>query len=237
LLVVVGIVAFFEQNLGAGTRQPLVAPSAVAIGLLIVVGPLLWRLARERDDERRERSRSEERADLAARVHDSVLQTLALIQREADDPRRIATLARRQERELRGWLYPDGTRVDGESLSSALETAATEIEELHGVRVELVRIGDRPLDERLRALVLAAREAMANAARHSGVDEVAVFAEVGDEAVSVFVRDRGGGFDPDGVPADRRGIAESIRGRMERVGGTATVTAAPGEGAEVELRV
>jgi signal transduction histidine kinase len=236
VLVAVGVVAFFERNRGHGERQPLVAPSADAIGLLIVVGPMLWRLARERDDERRERIRSEERADLAARVHDSVLQTLALIQREAGDPRRIATLARRQERELRGWLYPDATRVDGESLSSALEAAAAEIEELHGVRVELVRIGDRPLDERLRALVLAAREAMGNAARHSGVDEVAVFAEVGDDGVSVFVRDRGGGFDPGSVPGDRRGIAESIRARMERVGGSATVTAAPGEGAEVELR-
>jgi signal transduction histidine kinase len=198
---------------------------------------MLWRLARERDEERAERIRSEERADLAARVHDSVLQTLALIQREADDPRRIATLARRQERELRGWLYPDSARVDGESLSAALEAAATEIEELHGVRVELVRIGDRPLDERLRVLVLAAREAMANAARHSGVDEVAVFAEAGEDGVSVFVRDRGGGFDPAAVPADRRGIADSIRGRMDRIGGSATVTAAPGEGAEVELKL
>jgi signal transduction histidine kinase len=237
LLVLAAIVAFFERNLGDGDRQPIVAPSAVAIGLLIVVGPMLWRLARERDEERAERIRSEERADLAARVHDSVLQTLALIQREVDDPRRIATLARRQERELRGWLYPDSARVDGESLSAALEAAATEIEELHGVRVELVRIGDRPLDERLRVLVLAAREAMANAARHSGVDEVAVFAEAGEDGVSVFVRDRGSGFDPAAVPADRRGIADSIRGRMERIGGSATVTAAPGEGAEVELRL
>jgi signal transduction histidine kinase len=174
---------------------------------------------------------------MASRVHDSVLQTLALIQREADDPKRIAALARRQERELRGWLYPDAGRVEGESLAAALEAAAGEIEELHGVRVELVRIGDRQLDDRLRALVLAAREAMGNAARHAGVDEVAVFVEAGDGEVAVFVRDRGAGFDPASVPADRQGIAESIRGRMERVGGTATVTAAPGEGVEVELRL
>jgi signal transduction histidine kinase len=236
IVVVGGVVAFFDQNLGNGTSQPLVAPSAVAIGLLMVVGPLLWRLARERDEERAERIRTEERAEMASRVHDSVLQTLALIQRE-DDPRRVAALARRQERELRGWLYPDGARVSGASLSAALEAAAGEIEELHGVRVELVRIGDAELDERLDALVLAAREAMANAARHAGVDEVAVFAEAGDEQVSVFVRDRGAGFDPAGVPDDRRGIAESIRGRMERVGGEAIVTSAPGEGVEIELRL
>jgi signal transduction histidine kinase len=236
VVVIGGLIAFFDRNVGEGARQPLVEPSAVAIGLLMVVGPLLWRLARERDEERGERIRTEERAEMASRVHDSVLQTLALIQREADDPKRIAALARRQERELRGWLYPDATRIDGESLSAALEAAASEIEELHGVRVELVRIGDRPLDDRLRALVLAAREAMGNAARHAGVDEVAVFAEAGDGQVTVFVRDRGSGFDPAAVSPDRQGIAESIRGRMERVGGSATVTAAPGEGVEVELR-
>jgi signal transduction histidine kinase len=234
-LVVAAVIVFVDQNSGGGD-QPFPAPGGVMIGLMLVVGPWLWRLARERDAERAERIRTEERAEMASRVHDSVLQTLALIQRE-DDPRRIATLARRQERELRGWLYPDAARVEGESLSAALETAATEIEELHGVRVELVRTGDRPLDDRLRALVLAAREAMGNAARHSGVDEVAVFADAGDGEVSVFVRDRGAGFDPDAVAPDRQGIAESIRGRMERIGGSATVTAAPGEGVEVELRV
>jgi signal transduction histidine kinase len=237
VLAIAGVAIFVGQNGAGGGGSPLLAPGAVALGLLIVVGPWLWRLARERDDERDQRVRSEERAELAARVHDSVLQTLALIQREAGDPRRVASLARRQERELRAWLYPDGTRVEGESLSSALEAAATEIEELHGVRVELVRSGDCPLDDRVDALVLAAREAMANAARHSGTDEVSVFAEASDGDVVVYVRDRGAGFDPAAVPADRRGLAQSIRGRLERAGGTATVTAAPGEGAEIELRV
>ncbi len=235
-LVVAAVVGFLRQNSGA-SDQPFVAPGAVMVGLLLVVGPWLWRLARERDAERAGRIRTEERAELASRVHDSVLQTLALIQREAADSKRVAALARRQERELRGLLYPDARRVDGESLAAALEAAAGEIEELHGVRVELVRIGDRPLDERLQALVLAAREAMANAARHAGVDEVAVFAEVGEGEVTVFVRDRGAGFDPAGIPADRQGISESIRGRMARAGGSATVTAAPGEGVEVELRM
>jgi signal transduction histidine kinase len=236
VLAAAALVVFVQQN-GGGGNQSFLAPGAVMIGLLLVIGPWLWRLVRERDAEHAERIRTEERAEMASRVHDSVLQTLALIQREADDPKRIAALARRQERELRGWLYPDAGRVEGESLAAALEAAADEIEELHGVRVELVRIGDRPLDERLRALVLAAREAMGNAARHAGVDEVAVFVEAGDGEVSVYVRDRGAGFDPASVPADRQGIAESIRGRMERVGGTATVTAAPGEGVEVELRL
>jgi signal transduction histidine kinase len=234
-LIVSAAITFFAQNTGSA-GQPFTTPGAVMVGLVLVVGPWLWRLARERDAERAQRIRSEERAEMASRVHDSVLQTLALIQRE-DDPRRIATLARRQERELRGWLYPDAGRIDGESLSSALEAAAEEVEELHGVRVELVRTGDRPLDDRLRALVLAAREAMANAARHSGADEVAVFVDAGNGEVSVFVRDRGAGFDPGAIPADRQGIAESIRGRMERVGGSAMVIAAPGEGVEVELRV
>jgi signal transduction histidine kinase len=237
LLVVGGVVLFVDQNTGSG-RQPVLAPGAVTVGVLAVLGPWLWRLARERDAERARRIRTEERAELAARVHDSVLQTLALIQREAGDARAVATLARRQERELRAWLYPDTGKLAGaETLSAAIEDAAAEVEELHGARVELVRTGDAPLDDRLRALVLAAREAMANAAKHSGVDEVAVFVDVEDGGVSVFVRDRGAGFVPEAVPGDRRGIAESIRARMQRAGGEAVVTAAPGEGVEVELRI
>lgn len=237
LLVVGGVVLFVEQNTGGG-RQAVLAPGAVSVGVLAVLGPWLWRLARERDAERARRIRIEERADLAARVHDSVLQTLALIQREATDARAVATLARRQERELRGWLYPDAGRLEGdETLAAAIETAAAEVEELHGVRVELVRTGDCPLDDRLRALALAAREAMANAAKHAGVEEVSVYVDVEYAGVSVFVRDRGSGFAPETVPADRQGIAESIRGRMERAGGEAVVTTAPGEGTEIELRI
>jgi len=164
---------------------------------------------------------------MAARVHDSVLQTLTLIQKDPDDARR---LARRQERELRAWLYP--STATG-TLADAVDAAAAEIEELHGVRVEVVHTGDAVLDERTQALVLAAREAMANAARHSGADEVSVFVEPN----AVYVRDRGSGFDPDAVAADRRGLAESIRGRMERVGGTANIVSTPGEGTEVELHL
>jgi len=218
-LIVVGIIVFISHN-SRGSATTLLAPGAVGVALVAIAGPWAWRTASDR-------ARAEERADMAARVHDSVLQTLTLIQKQPEDARR---LARRQERELRSWLYPtaaSGTLVD------AVERAAAEIEELHGVRVDVVHTGDAPLDERTDALVLAAREAMANAARHAGADEISVFVE----PTAVYVRDRGAGFDPDAVAADRRGLAESIRGRMERVGGTAKVTSAPGEGTDVELQL
>jgi len=218
-----------------GGGGPLLTPAAFAGGLLLVVGPWLWRSAQERDAERTRRIRSEERAEVAARVHDSVLQTLALVQREADDPKRVAQLARRQERELRGWLYPEGQLFQEDTLVAAIGNAAAEVEELHGVRVEVASAGNAPLDDDARAVVLAAREAMANAARFSGADEVSVYAEADPEAINVFVRDRGAGFDRDAVPAERRGLAESIEGRMTRHGGAATITSTPGEGTEVEL--
>jgi signal transduction histidine kinase len=233
VLVIAGVIVFVDRNTG-GAASTVLAPGAVAVAILLVVGPWAWRLTRERDAEHAERVRTEERAELAARVHDSVLQTLTLIQKEPSDARR---LARRQERELRAWLYPDREPAAEGTLADAVESAAAEIEELHGVRVEVVRTGDAPLDDRAQALVLAAREAMANAARHSGVDEVSVFLDAGDEHVSLYVRDRGAGFDPKGVAADRRGLVESIRGRMERVGGSARIVSAPGEGTEVELEL
>ena len=172
---------------------------------------------------------------MAARVHYSVLQTLALVQRESGDPRRVATLARRQERELRAWLYPS-PHAEGAGLASAIESAAAEVEELHGVPVELVRTGDAPLDAQTEALALATREAMANAARHSGADEISTFVDVGEDEIAIFVRDRGRGFDPEAVPAGAHGIAESIRGRMSRAGGSATLSSSPA-GTEVELRL
>lgn len=218
-LVVIGIIVFVSHN-ARGSATTLLAPGAVGVALLAIAGPWAWRAASDR-------ARAEERADMAARVHDSVLQTLTLIQKDPNDARR---LARRQERELRAWLYP--TTATG-TLADAVDAAAAEIEELHGVRVEVVHTGDAVLDERSQALVLAAREAMANAARHSGADEVSVFVE----PTAVYVRDRGRGFDPDAVGADRRGLAESIRGRMERVGGTANIVSTPGEGTEVELHL
>jgi signal transduction histidine kinase len=235
-LVVIGVVVFVDQNATSNGRDAAFESSAVAVALLLLLGPWAWRLAAERDSERTERIRSQERSEMAARVHDSVLQTLALVQREAGDPRRVAALARRQERELRSWLYPDPGGAEGGGLASAMDAAAAEVEELHGVPVELVRTGDVPLDERVDALVLAAREAMSNAARHSGADQVSAFVDVGEDEIAIFVRDRGSGFDPEKVPAGSHGIAESIRARMARAGGTATLTSSP-EGTEVELRL
>jgi len=232
-LVVLGLVAFLRANAG-GAGPPLVAPSGVAIALMLVLVPWAWRLARERDAERLVRIREQERAEMAARVHDSVLQTLALIQREAGDPRRVAGLARAQERELRASLhgYP---HPSADSLVAALEATAGELEAQRGIRIEVVHTGDLPLDDRRRALVLAAREAMTNAATHAGVDELSVYVEAGEDGVSAYVRDRGCGFDPGAVPADRRGIAESIRGRMHRAGGRVEVRSSPDQGTEVEL--
>ncbi|MGZ4384503.1 MAG: ATP-binding protein [Gaiellaceae bacterium] len=235
-LLVSGAVLFIGsyQPFGASGGRPI-APGVVAVGLGLVVAPWLWRLAHDRLVERMARIRAEERAEVAARVHDSVLQTLALIQRNADDPRRVASLARQEERELRHWLYPDDARLEGETLMSTLERAALEVEQLHDVRIDIVGSGDCRVEDGLDALVLAAREAMTNAAKFSGCETISVYAETTDAGVSVFVRDRGVGFDRKAVPADRRGIVESIEGRMQRHGGEATVSSVPGEGTEVEL--
>src|SRR5262245_967479 len=223
---------------GGSPNAAVLAPGAVAGALLLIAGPWLWRLALDRDSERAARIRTEERAEVAARVHDSVLQTLALIQRHAAEPRRVAAIARRQERELRGWLYVDRPIGDDTaSLVAALSAAAADVEDLHGVRIELASAGDCPVDEAVGAVVLAAREAMTNAAKFAGVDEIDVYVEVDDETIAVFVRDRGSGFDREAVPAGRRGIAESIVGRLERAGGKATIATEPGEGTEVELRL
>jgi len=228
-LAVAGAVVMLSH---LGSSNHFVAPGAVAGALLLLLGPWVWQLLQERG----ERIRLAERAEVAARIHDSVLQTLALVQRHAADPQRVTTLARRQERELRRWLYGRGYGSAG-TLADALADAVADVEETHGVRVELASSGDAPLDEPLTQLVLAAREALTNAAKHAGVDEIAVYAEAGPAGVSVFVRDRGVGFSRDAVAADRRGLAESVEARMTRAGGTATITSAPGEGTEVELTI
>ena len=228
-LLLAGSVIFLGTNAKSG---PFIVPGAVVGALVLVVGPWIWQLT----SERTERIRMQERAEVAARIHDSVLQTLALVQRHAGDPQRVASLARRQERELRRWLYGSGVAAVA-SLVDALADAAADVEELHGVRVEVANAGDSALDDAVGQLVLAAREAMTNAAKFSGADEVFVFAESGQEAIVVFIRDSGAGFDRSAVTPDRQGIAESIEGRMKRAGGTAAVTSAPGEGTEVELRL
>lgn len=234
-LVVAGLVIYFAgQGQLAVAGRALAAIAVVVLGALVVAGPFLWRLVRERDAERRERIVSQERADVAAHLHDSVLQTLALIQKQADDPRAVVSLARAQERDLRGWLYGEAAEP-ATSFAGALREVVAQVEAAHGVPVELVAVGDVPLDEQRAAMVAATREAVVNAAKHSGAPLVDVFAESGGDRVEVFVRDRGKGFDPQAVPEDRLGLRGSVVGRVERYGGTATVRTGPGEGTEVHL--
>jgi phage shock protein PspC (stress-responsive transcriptional regulator) len=236
--LVIGAGLLFLQANGAlsGARDLVLAFVVVALGLGLILAPFWLQLVRNMNEERAERIRSQERAEVAAHLHDSVLQTLALVQKRADDPRAVATLARRQERELRSWLSGAPEARPDERLADALRAAAAEVEEAHGVPVEVVTVGDRDLDDRHRALVAAAREALANAVRHAGSDApIALYAEVAGGRTEVFVRDRGQGFDPDAVPADRRGVKESIVGRMARHGGHAAVHSMPGTGTEVEL--
>ncbi|MFP5319575.1 MAG: sensor histidine kinase [Acidimicrobiia bacterium] len=234
LLVAAGVGMWLGADDGVGTRRALVAAAAVCAGLALVAGPWWWRLSHDLASERRERIRAQERDEVAAHIHDSVLQTLTLIQRNCADPKAVATLARQQERELRTWLY-GGEAPPDESLAAAVQRMSDEVEDMHGVKVETVAVGDRPIDQRLIALVQSTREALANAARHSGASSVSAYVEVESDQVTVYVRDRGCGFDPDRVPDDRRGISESIIGRMNRYGGKATITSSPGEGTEVEL--
>ncbi len=237
MLVVLALLTFLiGSGRPAQIGETVLLLSVVALGLGLVAGPFVWRLVRQLDAERRERLLQQQKADVAAHLHDSVLQTLALIQRKADDPRAVLTLARAQERDLRGWLFDASADAEG-TLRSALDDAASEVEQAHGVAVEVVAVGDCPLDEQLSAVVRAAREAMVNAAKHSGAASVDVFAECTPEAVEVFVRDRGRGFDPDAVPDDRMGLRGSVMGRMQRHGGTARVRSTPGEGTEVALTV
>ena len=231
-----GALALFAVQTGeAGVaRDVLVAGILGVVGLALTVGPWLFRLASDLAEERAARVRSQERADVAAHLHDSVLQTLALIQKHAEDGRTVAGLARAQERDLRAWLYADSAAPDT-SVAGALRSAAAEVEDAQGVAVEVVTVGDATWTEVARPLVLAAREAMVNAAKHSGADKIDVYAETTPDRVEVFVRDRGKGFDLDAVPEDRLGVRRSIVDRMERHGGAASVRSAPGEGTEVRL--
>jgi phage shock protein PspC (stress-responsive transcriptional regulator) len=214
----------------------IVLAAAVAAALSLGVGPFVVRALRQTADERRERIRSEERAAVAAHLHDSVLQTLALIQR-SESSSEIATLARRQERELRSWLYGRRIGLSHGRLGEALEAMADRVEEHHPVSVDVVAVGDCAMDDRLRAMVEACGEAVLNAARHSGDSSVSVFVEVGPDLVEAFVRDRGRGFSPDDVGEDRHGIAHSIRDRIERTGGRSAISSAPGRGTEVHISI
>jgi signal transduction histidine kinase/phage shock protein PspC (stress-responsive transcriptional regulator) len=234
-LVLVGVLLVVVQRTDlADAGRVLVAALSVLAGAGIVLAPWGVRLWRDLDAERAARVREAERGEIAAHLHDSVLQTLTLIQRHSGDPGEVARLARAQERDLRDWLYGPRTGPGGDSVAAQLQAVGAEVEDVHGVPVEVVAVGDRALDERSRALVGAVREAVVNAARHAG-GPVQVYLEAGPDTTEAFVRDRGPGFDPAGVPDDRLGIRESILGRMQRAGGSATVRARPGEGTEVRL--
>jgi signal transduction histidine kinase len=237
LLVLAGGFAFLASQGQLGQlRNGFVGTVVLVAGFAIIAGPWLLSMVRELATERRGRIREQERAELAAHLHDSVLHTLALIQRHVDDPREVQRLARGQERELRSWLYRPSPAPD-QDFGAALEEIGAEVEDAHGVRVETVVVGRCRLDDRLVTVLQAAREAMVNVARHAGTATIAVFAEIDSAAVTVYVRDRGSGFELAAIPDDRFGVRESIIGRMERNGGRATVRTAPGEGTEVRLQV
>ena len=204
-------------------------------GLAVVLAPWLHRSRAALNQARAEKVRADARADMAAHLHDSVLQTLALIQRHAEDPKAVSQLARRQERELRTWLYEE--ELPETTLRAALTAAAAEVEDERGVPVDVVVVGDCDTSDQVQALVRAVREAIVNAAKHSGADKIDVYAEVDDDRVEVFVRDRGQGFDLDDVGEDRMGVKGSILDRMERHGGKASVRSRPGEGTEVRLEI
>ncbi|WP_231123595.1 ATP-binding protein [Nocardioides sambongensis] len=233
-LIVCAVVLVSVQTTSLSVaRDVTIAVLLAAIGLGIVVGPWVYRLTRELSDERAERVRTQERADVAAHLHDSVLQTLALIQKHPAD---AARLARAQERDLRAWLFA-GESMDDSAVASALRAAAAEIEDAYGVTVDVVAVGDAELCEEVRPIVQAAREAMTNAAKHAGSPQIDVYAEIASDRADVFVRDRGRGFDPDVTPEDRYGVRHSIIDRMERHGGRAEIRSAPGEGTEVRLHL
>jgi signal transduction histidine kinase/phage shock protein PspC (stress-responsive transcriptional regulator) len=236
-LVIAGGIAFLAYH-GQLTQvgNGLLAAVVIVAGVAVITGPWWLGTVRELALERRARIREQERAELAAHLHDSVLHTLALIQRHVDDPREVQRLARSQERELRTWLYrpvPDEERDFGR----ALERIVAEVEDAHGVTIEVVVVGECTLDDALGATLQAAREAMVNAAKHARTGAISVYAEIERGKVTVFVRDRGRGFDLSDVPTDRLGVKESIVGRMERHGGHAFVRTSPGAGTEVQLEM
>jgi signal transduction histidine kinase len=239
LLVFGAALLFLSSNhILGGLRDAAFTAVVVVVALALILAPFLWRLGRSLAAERAERIRSQERAELAAHLHDSVLQTLTLMQKRADDPREVAALARRQERELRDWLSGDGHPASAESFAAALRSAAEAAEDDHRVTVEVVVVGDCELDDRAEAVLGAAREALVNAAKHAAErGPIRVYAEIQDERIEAFVRDRGPGFELAAMPRDRRGVRESIVGRMDRAGGRAEIRSSPDGGTEVGLAI
>jgi len=238
ILLGAGLGLLKSANENVKLLKPLAGVVLLISAIAVVLGPWWLRIARDLVIERAARIRAEERADVASRVHDSVLQTLALIQRRADQPQQVIQLARAQERELRSWLF-DGRApgsIDGDAtFADGVRLIQQEVEAQHGIAVEAVIVGDCELNDDLAALLAAAKEATVNAAKWSGAGVVSLFAEVEPTEVSLYVRDRGKGFDPETVPGDRKGLAESVRARMARHGGSATIRSTQGEGTEVSL--
>jgi signal transduction histidine kinase len=237
-VLLVGGIVMFSTAVGRVFEFGIVflAVFLTGLGILIAFGPWVRRLLADLGAERSERIRQEERAEVAAHLHDSVLQTLALIQR-SDDPQRMAMLARHQESELRDWLY-GAAPLDGVDLvSTALKQAAARVESDFQLPVDVVTVGDHPVDERTRALVAAASEALVKSAKHSGAERMSLFLEVNEDRLDVYVTDQGRGFDLQNVSDDRKGITESIRSRIEKVGGEVDIESEPGEGTEVTLRL
>jgi signal transduction histidine kinase/phage shock protein PspC (stress-responsive transcriptional regulator) len=239
VVLVIGLTLLLQGHDRFALLKPLAGVILLVGGIALAFGPWWLRIAMEAAAERRARIRAEERAEMASRVHDSVLQTLALIQRRAGDQHQVIQLARAQERELRAWLFdgrpPGSMEGQAATVADGVRVIQQDVESQHGVAVEAVTVGDCELDDDLSALLAAAREATVNAAKWSGADVVSLFAEVEPDSVSLFVRDRGRGFDPAAVPSDRKGLAESVRARMARRGGSATVRSTPGQGTEVSL--
>ncbi|WP_146007750.1 ATP-binding protein [Brachybacterium sp. UMB0905] len=225
--------------LGTGPALVLLAVGPAILGvlatLLVPWGRRLWKGMRE---ETAQRAVAQHHRETSAHLHDSVLQTLVLLQRAGMPEEDMRRLARQQERELRHWLYAaDAESEDAPTdLRAAVEALSAQVEDAHGVAVDTVIVGDAQLEDVSPALLAALREALLNAVRHAGTG-VGVFVEIREDAVEAFVRDRGPGFDPAAVPPDRLGVRESIIGRMERAGGSATVSAAPGGGTEVALHL
>jgi signal transduction histidine kinase len=219
----------------AAARNGFAATLVILTGVVLATAPIWRRLLDSRDEERGARVRSEERAAVAAHLHDSVLQTLALIQRHAEEPQAVSRLARSQERELRAWLYDPKVVREGGTWAGLVAGMVADVEADHALIVDPVVVGDAPVDDALAGLGSATREALVNAAKHSGAAAADLYTEVTPQRVSVFIRDRGAGFDPSSVPDDRRGLRDSVSGRLSRLGGTAEVRSAPGEGTEVEL--
>ena len=241
VLLIGGLALLLSGHDGAELLRPVGGLILVVAAIMVLLGPWWLRIARDLVVERQARARAEERADMASRVHDSVLQTLALIQRNANQPQEVIKLARGQERELRSWLFdgraPGSVRGAAVTVASGVRLIQQEVEAAYGVAVEAITVGDCDLDDNLDAVLAAAREATVNAAKWSGAQVVSLFAEVEPAEVSLFVRDRGCGFDPAAVPGDRKGLAESVRARVTRRGGSATVRSVPGEGTEVSLHM